>query len=239
MSGQLGLAWAADLGTGRGLEATPIVVDGVLYTSGVAGRAYAYDAASGKQLWAFEPTVDMQLNRTACCDMVNRGVAVAKGKVFVVALDGWMYALDAKTGAVAWKTDAIEDRKRGDNSTGAPEVAGNVVVIGNAGAEYDTRGYVSAFDIDSGKLASALPCRPARSCQGAAGEQGARSSTQDLGLPRAVGTLAGSGAPWDAINYDPLTRLCTGRDGQWQALCDIEALAQGRRQSLSWLDRRA
>jgi hypothetical protein len=127
--GTLGLAWQAELGTARGMEATPVMVGGVLYTSGVAGRAYAFDAATGKQLWAFEPEVDMQLNRTVCCDMVNRGVAVARGKVFVATLDGWLYALDAKTGAVVWKTDFIENRKKGDNSTGAPEVAGDVVVI--------------------------------------------------------------------------------------------------------------
>src|SRR6478735_1120248 len=75
--GTLGLAWAADLGTNRGLEATPVVIDGTMYTSGVAGRVYAFEAASGKELWRYEPEVDMQVNRTTCCDMVNRGVAVA------------------------------------------------------------------------------------------------------------------------------------------------------------------
>jgi quinohemoprotein ethanol dehydrogenase len=87
------------------LEATPIVIDGVMYTSGVAGRAYAFDAASGKELWRFEPEVDMQVNRTVCCDMANRGVAVARGKVFVATLDAQLYALDAKTGKVVWKAD--------------------------------------------------------------------------------------------------------------------------------------
>ncbi|MBO9582169.1 MAG: PQQ-dependent dehydrogenase, methanol/ethanol family [Sphingobium sp.] len=201
---QLGLAWAADLGTGRGLEATPVVIDGVLYTSGVAGRVYAYDAATGKALWRFEPAIDMQINRTACCDMVNRGVAVAKGRVFVVTLDGWMYALDARTGAVVWKSDAIEDRKKGDNSTGAPEVAGNVVVIGNAGAEYDTRGYVSAFDIDTGKLAwrfHVVPSDPAKGPQ----ESKALEAALKTWDPKSRWDVGGGGAPWDAINYDPLT----------------------------------
>lgn len=74
------------------------MVDGVMYTSGPAGRAYAFGPAGGKQLWSFEPEVDMQVNRTACCDMANRGVAVANGKVYVVALDGRIHALDEKTG---------------------------------------------------------------------------------------------------------------------------------------------
>src|SRR3954470_20110753 len=128
--GGLGLAWVANLGTHRVLEATPVVIDGVLYTSGVAGRAYAFDAASGREIWHFEPVQDMQVNRYACCDMANRGVAVANGRVYISALDGWLYALDAKSGRVVWKTDAIVDRNRGYTSTGAPEVAGNLVVIG-------------------------------------------------------------------------------------------------------------
>ncbi len=213
----LGLAWQAELGTNRVLEATPIVIDGVMYTSGVAGRAYAYDAATGKPLWRFEPEVDMQVNRTVCCDMANRGVAVARGKVFVSALDGILYALDAKTGVVLWKADAVEDHNRGTNSTGAPEVAGDVVVIGNGGAEYDVRGYVSAFDLESGKLKwrfHVVPRDPKLGPQ------------DDPDLEAAVKTwdadsrwdVGGGGAPWDAINYDPETGLVligTGNGGPY------------------------
>lgn len=217
--GTLGYAWSADLGTNRVLEATPVVVDGVLYTSGVAGRAYAFDAATGKPIWAFEPEIDMQINRSVCCDMANRGIAFAKGRVFVSALDGMLYALDAKTGAVAWKADAIEDHTRGTNSTGAPEVAGNVVVIGNAGAEYDVRGYVSAFDIDSGKLAwrfHVVPRDPKLGPQDdpdlePALKTWAANSRWDVG---------GGGAPWDAINYDSETGLVlvgTGNGGPYSS----------------------
>ena len=109
---RLGLAWEANLGTNRVLEATPVVVDGVMYTSGVAGRAYAFDAATGKELWRFEPPVDMQVNRTVCCDMANRGVAVANGKVYVAALDAVLYALDAKTGKVVWQADSKDGSGR-------------------------------------------------------------------------------------------------------------------------------
>jgi quinohemoprotein ethanol dehydrogenase len=202
----LGLAWAADLGTRRVLEATPVEIGGVLYTSGVAGRAYAFDAATGKELWRFEPAVDMQVNRYACCDMANRGVAVSRGRVYVSALDGWMYALDAASGKILWKTDAIVDRTRGYTSTGAPEVAGDVVVIGNAGGEYDVRGYVSAFDLDTGRLKWRFWIVP---------RDPKRKSQDQPDLERAVKTwdpnsrwdIGGGGASWDAINYDAETGL--------------------------------
>jgi len=203
---RLGLAWEAQLGTNRVLEATPVVIDGIMYTSGVAGRAYAFDAATGKELWRFEPQVDMQVNRTVCCDMANRGVAVANGKVFVAALDGKLYALDAKSGKVAWSADTIEDHTRGAHSTGAPEVAGNVVVIGNGGADYDARGDVSAWDLDSGKLRWRFHIVP----------RDPKLGPQDNPeLEEAVKTwdansrwdMGAGGGPWDAINYDPETGL--------------------------------
>jgi quinohemoprotein ethanol dehydrogenase len=217
--GQLGLAWSAELGTNRVLEATPVEIGGILYTSGVAGRAYAFDAATGQEVWRFEPVVDMQVNRFTCCDMANRGVAVAHGKVYVSALDGWMYALDAKTGHIVWKTDGIIDRQRGYTSTGAPEVAGDVVVIGNAGGEYDVRGYVSAFDLDTGALKWRFWIVP----------RDPKLGPQDHpDLERAIKTwdpdsrwdVGGGGAPWDAINYDPQTGLVlvgTGNGGPYDS----------------------
>src|SRR5690606_319659 len=111
--GELGLAWEYDLGTARVQEATPAVIDGVMYTSGNLGRAYALNAATGEELWRFEPDVDMQVNRFTCCDQANRGVAVADGKVFVASLDGYLYALDQTSGAVLWRVDTIADRERG------------------------------------------------------------------------------------------------------------------------------
>lgn len=150
---RLGFAWDYDTQTNRGLEATPIVVDGVMYTSGSTGKAYALDARTGKELWSFDPHADLRVNRAACCDEVSRGVAVWHGKVYVASFDGVLYALDAATGKVLWQADTITDKKVGYSVTGAPEVAGHVVVIGNSGAEYDARGYVSAYDLDTGKLA--------------------------------------------------------------------------------------
>lgn len=199
---RLGLAWSHDLGTNRVQEATPVVVDGVMYTSGNLGRVYALDAATGASLWTFEPEVDMQANRSACCDQANRGVAVADGKVMVGALDGMLYALDAKTGAVVWKVDTVTDHSRGYTSTGAPEVAGDLVLIGNAGAEYDARGYVTAYRIADGKQAwrfFTVPHDPKTGPQenpalDAALKTWDKDSRWDIG---------GGGTVWDAINYDP------------------------------------
>lgn len=214
---RLGFAWEFQTNTNRGLEATPIVVDGVMYTSGVAGRVYALDAATGKPLWTFEPTIDMQVNRYACCDMVNRGVAVWKGRVYVVTLDGWLYALDAANGKVAWKVDTITDRKHGYTSTGAPQIAGDVVVIGNAGAEYDARGYVTAYKVDKGTQAwrfFTVPGDPRGVDQpelAAAAKTWSASSRYDIGV---------GGTVWDGMVFDPKLNLLyigVGNAGPWPA----------------------
>jgi quinohemoprotein ethanol dehydrogenase len=213
----LGLVWVANLGTNRVLEATPVVIDGIMYTSGVAGRAYAFDAASGKELWRFEPHVDMQVNRTVCCDMANRGVAVSDGKVYVAALDAKLYALDAKTGNVIWSVDTTDGSGRGINSTGAPEVAGGLVVIGNGGAEYDVRGYVSAYDVNTGKLAWRFYTVPRDPKLGPQDHPDLEAAVKTWD-PDSRWDVGGGGTPWDAINYDAETGLVlvgTGNGGPY------------------------
>ena len=200
--GRLGLAWSYDLGTSRVQEATPVVIDGIMYTSGNLGRVYALDAATGRELWKFEPQVDMQVNRATCCDQANRGVAVADGKVFVASLDGVLYALDQRNGAVLWKQDTIVDHGRGYSSTGAPEVAGDLVLIGNAGAEFDTRGYVTAYRIKDGTQAWrfwTVPHDPRLGPQGSPALEAAMKTWS----PQSRWDIGGGGTPWDAIVYDP------------------------------------
>ena len=199
---RLGMAWEYDLGTARVQEATPVVIDGVMYTSGNLGRVYALNAATGEELWTFTPEMDMQVARSACCDWANRGVAVADGKVITAALDGQLYALDAKSGAVLWNVDTITDQSRAYTSTGAPEIAGDLVVIGNAGAEYDTRGYVTAYRIADGAQAWrfwTVPHDPAEGPQ--------EHPELDAALPtwsqETRWDIGGGGTVWDAITYDP------------------------------------
>jgi quinohemoprotein ethanol dehydrogenase len=154
----LGLAWEYDASSRRGrvqrgLEATPIVVDGVMYTSGAWGVVYALDAKTGKEIWRYDPDVDGSYARRACCDVVNRGVQVWKGKVYVGVLDGYLVCLDAKTGKIDWRVDTITDRERFYTVTGPPQIAGDVVVIGNSGGEFGVRGYITAYELASGKQA--------------------------------------------------------------------------------------
>jgi quinohemoprotein ethanol dehydrogenase len=200
----IGFAWQYETGTARGMEATPIIVDGVMYTSGVAGRVYALDARDGKLLWQFEPQVDFRYARSACCDIVNRGIAVWQGKVYVAAFDGVLYALKADDGKVLWQAQTIEDHQRAYSVTGAPQVAGKVVVIGNGGAEYDSRGYVSAYDLETGKQVwrfYTVPGDPSKPFESKALEMAAQTWNG------ADWRYGGGGNAWDGISYDPELNL--------------------------------
>ncbi len=212
----LGHAWTARTGTSRGLEATPLVVDGVMYTSGNWGAVYALDAATGKSLWAFTPKMDRQVGRNVCCDVVNRGVVVDGGKVYVASLDGQLYALDAKTGAIAWSADTVVDHRQPYTSTGAPQLAGSLVLIGNSGAdmgEVGVRGYVSAYDRSSGQLAWRFYVVPSRTDPQPSVAMQAALKTWDPGSePR-------GGAVWAGTAYDPdlnLVYIGTGNAAPYQ-----------------------
>jgi quinohemoprotein ethanol dehydrogenase len=150
---RLGFAWEYHLGSHRGLEATPIVIDGVMYAVGNFGHVYVLDAATGRELWTYDPQVDGQWGRYACCDAINRGVAVWNGRVYVGALDGYLHALDAATGKRLWKVDTLPARgpKTPYTLSAAPVIAGDLIIVGSAGADFDgARGYVAAYDLESG-----------------------------------------------------------------------------------------
>ena len=206
--GKLGFAWDYDLGTYRGQEATPIVVDGVMYTSGTWGYVYAVDAATGKQIWRYDPHATHLAARHPCCDLVNRGVAVWKGRVYVASVDGRLHALDAATGAEVWNADTIIDHTLPYSSTGAPQIAGRVVVIGNSGADMGqggVRGYVSAYDVGTGAFqwrVFTVPPEPGHAYESAA--LVAAAKTWDS--PRAAKYKLG-GTAWDGFAYDPALDL--------------------------------
>jgi quinohemoprotein ethanol dehydrogenase len=146
----LGLAWHRDMKTKRAQEATPIVVDGVMYLTSTWSRVFAINALTGDVIWRFDPQVPGEWARRLCCDVVNRGVAVYQGRVYVGTLDGRLIALDAASGDKVWEQDTLIDRDRFYSITGAPRVANGKVFIGNGGAEFGVRGYVTAYDADSG-----------------------------------------------------------------------------------------
>src|SRR5262249_44737589 len=148
---QLGLAWYADLDSNRGQEATPLVIDGVMYVSVAWSIVKAYDAKTGALLWSYDPAVPRVLGVKGCCDVVSRGVAAWKGKIFVATFDGRLVALDARTGSPMWTVMTVDPSKP-YTITQAPRVIKGRVVIGNSGSEYGVRGYISAYDAETGAL---------------------------------------------------------------------------------------
>ncbi|MBS0393530.1 MAG: PQQ-dependent dehydrogenase, methanol/ethanol family [Proteobacteria bacterium] len=206
---RLGFAWEYDLGTPRrGQEATPIVVDGTMYTSGTWGYVYALDAATGAERWRYDPHAAPAAARNPCCDLVNRGVAVWKGRVYVAAVDGRLHAVDAASGRKLWDVDTIVDHALPYSSTGAPQIAGAVVVIGNSGSDMGrrgVRGYVSAYDLETGALRwrfYTVPPAPGKPLEHP--ELEAAAKTWD---PKRGADYQGGGTAWDAFAYDPALDL--------------------------------
>jgi len=202
---QLGLAWSYKLDLDRGVEATPIVVDGVMYTTGPFSVVYALDARNGKLLWKYDPQSDRHRAGEACCDAVNRGVAVWQGKVYVGVLDGRLEAIDAKTGKRVWSVDTRSDDKRSYTITGAPRVVNGKVVIGNGGAEFGVRGYVTAYDAETGKQAwrfFTVPGDPKLPPEDKAMEIASKTWHGDAFVEQ-----GGGGTAWDSFAYDPELNL--------------------------------
>jgi len=221
-AGQLGLAWYYDLDTDRGQESTPLAVDGVLYTTSAWSKVQAFDPVSGKLLWQFDPEVPRKTGVKSCCDSVNRGAAWWNGKIYVGTIDGRLIALDAKTGRQVWSVVTV-DQSKPYTIGGAPRIAGGRVIIGNAGADYAVRGYVSAYDAETGKMIwrfYTVPGKPGT-------KDGAASDTimDTLAVKTWTGKWwseteggGGGGTVWDGITYDPeldLLFIGTGNADYW------------------------
>jgi quinohemoprotein ethanol dehydrogenase len=212
--GRLGLAWFADINTERGMEASPLVIDGVLYNVQPWNIVTAYDAKTGRVLWSFDPEVPLRFGRLACCDIVSRGLAAWQGKIYVATLDGRLIALDARNGRPVWSVLTV-DNSKGYTITGAPRVFDGKVVIGNGGAEIGVRGYVSAYDAESGAQLwrwYTVPGNPADGFENAAMERAAATWTGEWWK------AGGGGTVWDSLAYDPelnLVYIGTGNGSPW------------------------
>lgn len=197
--GRLGLAWYRDLPGEISLEATPVAVAGVLYFTGSYGTVYAVDGVGGKLLWRFDPqTWKYDPAKLHYMLGVNRGVAYADGRVFSAALDGRLFALEARTGKLLWSVQTV-DPKSVQDITGAPCAFDGKVIIGNTGADYGARGYVTAYEAATGREAWRFYVVP-----GAAAE-----NRGDPAMERAAATWRGSywktgtgGGVWDSMTFD-------------------------------------
>ncbi|WP_065751403.1 PQQ-dependent dehydrogenase, methanol/ethanol family [Bradyrhizobium paxllaeri] len=213
----LGLVWSYPLESSRGVEATPVVVDGIMYQTASWSVVHAIDARTGKRIWTFDPKIDREKGYRGCCDVVNRGVALWKGKVYFGAYDGRLFALDAATGKVVWEKDTIVSKEHSYTITGAPRVFNGKVVIGNGGAEFGVRGYVTAYDAETGNQAwrwFTVPGDPSKPFEDES--MAAAAKTWDPAGKYWVN--GGGGTAWDTITFDPdlnLVYIGTGNGAPW------------------------
>jgi PQQ-dependent dehydrogenase (methanol/ethanol family) len=213
----LGLAWSYNLESTRGVEATPLVVDGIMYVTASWSVVHAVDVRTGKKIWSFDPKVDKSKGFKGCCDVVNRGVALHQGKVFVAAYDGRLIALDAATGQPVWEKDTIADRSKSYTITGAPRVFKGKVVIGNGGAEYGVRGYITAYDANTGEQKwrwFTVPGDPSKPFEDASMAKAAKTWDPSGKYWEA----GGGGTAWDTLAFDPELNLMyvgTGNGAPW------------------------
>lgn len=214
---ELGLVWSYDLQSTRGVEATPLVIAGVMYVTGPWSIVHAIDVRTGKRLWKFDPEVPPETGGKACCDVVNRGVAYSGGKVFVGALDGRLIALDARTGKKAWEQDTRITQDTPLTITGAPRVFKGKVIIGNGGSELGVRGYVTAYDAETGKQAwrwFTVPGDPSKPFENAAMERAAKTWDPSGSYWK----TGGGGTVWNSMVFDPTLNLMyigTGNGSPW------------------------
>ena len=216
--GDLGLAWFADMDTARGQEATPLVIDGKIYVSTAWSKVKAYDGATGEPLWDYDPQVPGETGVKACCGVVNRGLAAWGNSLFLGTLDGRLISLDRDTGAVNWEVLTV-DPTQNYTITGAPRVVDGKVIIGNGGAELGVRGYVGAYDAETGEQVWRFYTVP----EGSEDESSpaylqAAAETWNTEVLQSADAIGGGGTVWDAMAYDPeldLLYIGVGNGSPW------------------------
>jgi alcohol dehydrogenase (cytochrome c) len=206
---KLKVAWALQLGTTRSQESTPILVGDMLVVTSSFGpkNTFAVDAKTGEMRWSYQPDVPAGIDQFACCDVNNRGVAHAAGKIFLGRLDAHVVALDAKTGKELWKTKIV-DYTQGSVITSPPTIVKNLVVTGYGGGEYGARGSIVALEQATGKEVWRTYTVPA------AGEPGSETWKGDSGK-------LGGAVAWHIGSYDPTLNLIyygTSNPAPWSAV---------------------
>jgi len=210
----LGLAWYFEADSTVGTEATPLVIDGIMYTSSTWNILHAIDAATGEELWRYDPQIPRAWIRYMCCGPANRGPAAWGGRIYEGTLDGRLIAVDAATGKLVWEVQTTDPSKP-YSITGAPRVIKGKVIIGNGGAEFGVRGYVTAYDAETGRQAwrfYTVPGDPARGFESAAMEMAAKTWNGEWWI------AGGGGTAWDSFSYDPdldLLYIGTGNGAPW------------------------
>lgn len=214
---ELSLAWTIDVGTKRGLQSTPLVVDGIMFFTGPWSIVYAVDVRSGQRLWTYDPEVPRKKAAQLCCGVNNRGLALYRGSVFVGTLDGRLISVDAASGEPNWQVQTVPEDSF-YSITGAPRIANGLVIIGNGGADLKARGYVTAYDAGSGAQRWRFYTVP--------GDPALPFEHDDL--KAAVKTWSGEwwkqsggGTVWDAITYDPelnLVYIGVGNGSHWNRM---------------------
>ena len=211
---RLSLGWFADYDTNLSQQGTPLYVDGVIYVSTAWSSVYAYDARTGAQLWHFDPKTPKEIAIKVCCGIVNRGIAAYEGKIYIGALDGNLYAIDAATGQELWHKQTVDVDKQ-YTVTSAPRIIKGQVVIGNSGSEFGVRGYLGAYNATTGEdlwRVYTVPGNP---------ELGFENPTMAMAAKTWSGNwweLGGGGTVWDAIVYDEVNNLImfgTGNGTPW------------------------
>ena len=212
---QLGIEWFHDLDSSRGHEATPLVVNGIMFSTGAWSVVFANDASTGELIWKFDPQVPREKAYYLCCDAVNRGVAIWDGKIYFGTLDGRLIALDANNGELIWEKITVED-SNAYSITGAPRIIKDKVIIGNGGAEFGVRGYVSAYDSKTGEMIWRFYTVPGNP------EDGFENEAMKLAASTWSGSkwweYGGGGTVWDSMAYDPeldLLYIGTGNGSPW------------------------
>jgi quinohemoprotein ethanol dehydrogenase len=218
----LGLAWTADMPERSSWQGTPIMVGGVLYVTTPWSYLYAYDAATGKQLWMYSPRVQREIAATQlCCGNQNRGATYWNGKIIWATLDGRLVAVDAKSGKLVWETATFDPMKDPMSITGAPRVGNGVVFIGSAGGEYHQRGFISGYDANTGKKLWRFYTVPGDPSKGPDGEASDEVMAMAARTWKGDWWKTGGGATvWEGMVYDRENDLIifgTGNGAPWPA----------------------